>query len=134
MLIFFVMLGCKKKKQNVLFKVIACFNLIIFILSVAGYCMLKQIQTIGNKCGDVYTIAVMKDVQNKLDKNEIFLICIFAINLFYIIVVILDDIVLFVSDPCKRNTTNNVVNVAPNAEANDINNNTQQIGFKVIKQ
>ena len=59
----------------------------------------------------------MKDVQNKLDKNEIYLICIFAINLICIIVVIFDDIVLFASDPYKKKQTNNVVNVAPNAEA-----------------
>ena len=76
----------------------------------------------------------MKDVQNKLDKNEIYLICIFAINLICIIVVIFDDIVLFASDPCKKKQTNNVVNVAPNAEAKiDINNDTKQIGFKVMK-
>ena len=77
----------------------------------------------------------MKDVQNKLDKNEIYLICIFAINLICIIVVIFADIVLFASDPCKKKQTNNVVNVAPNAEAKiDINNDTKQIGFKVMKQ
>ena len=77
----------------------------------------------------------MKDVQNKLDKNEIYLSSIFAINLICIIVVIFDDIVLFASDPCKKKQTNNVVNVAPNAEAKiDINNDTKQIGFKVMKQ
>ena len=45
----------------------------------------------------------MKDVQNKLDKNEIYLICIFAINLICIIVFIFDDIVLLRVIPVKRN-------------------------------